>query len=123
MASDPRIRSFGSVEDIDGIATEVKASYDCVSVGDRTFTRSGIEELRHLIVAASWEAAGQGGRMAAENSDGDDGPVFVTMTRRWSASKPGASSVSGSSGSPGASSSLPYALTRSSPCGDAAGIS
>jgi len=79
MASDPRIRSFGSVEDIDGIATEVKASYDCVSVGDRTFTRSGIEELRHLIVAASWEAAGQGGRMAAENSDGDDGPVFITM--------------------------------------------
>jgi hypothetical protein len=66
MAPDPRIRSFGSVEDIDGIATEVKANYDCVTVGDRTFTRSGIEELVQLIAAASWEAADCGGRMAAE---------------------------------------------------------
>ena len=66
MTADPRIRSFGSVEDIDGIKAEVKSNYDCVSVAGLTFTRAGIEELQHLIVAASWEAADCGGRMAAE---------------------------------------------------------
>jgi hypothetical protein len=86
MAPDPRVRKLGEVEDIDGQGLSVGVDYDTVSIGlaefGRTwcFTRAQVEELAHLIVAASWEAADQGGRMAAGNSDGDDdGPVFITM--------------------------------------------
>ena len=67
---DPRVREVGRVEDMEGIWLTVGVSYDCVTLGapDRPFifTRAQVEELAHLIVAASWEAADCGGRMAAE---------------------------------------------------------
>jgi hypothetical protein len=84
--ADDRVRTLGSVEDIDGQGLSVGVDYDTVSLGlaefGRTwrFTRAQAEEFAQLFIAACWEAADQGGRMAAEDSDGDDdGPVFITM--------------------------------------------
>lgn len=72
MAPDPRVRTLGQVEDIDGQGLIVGVDYDTVMLGlpefgrRWRFTRAAVEELAHLIVAASWEAADCGGRMAAE---------------------------------------------------------
>ena len=70
--TDPRIRTLGSVEDIDGHRLPVGVDHDTVAIGHPgssaswRLTRAQVEELAHLIVAASWEAADCGGRMAAE---------------------------------------------------------
>ena len=66
MTADPRIRTLGHVADIDGRHIPVGVDYDTVSILGYRLTRASVEELAHLIVAASWEAADCGGRMAAE---------------------------------------------------------
>jgi len=68
---DPRIREVDRVEDIDGQALVIGVNYDAVTLGEPhgktwVFTRTGMDAVDRALNAASWEAADQGGRMAAE---------------------------------------------------------
>lgn len=71
MAPDPRVRQVGRVEDsFDGMALVVGVDHDAVTLGlgltRWCFSRAQAEEFAQLFIAACWEAADQGGRMAAE---------------------------------------------------------
>jgi hypothetical protein len=69
--ADERIRTLGTVRDFDSIPVHVGVDYDTVTLNGLRFDRAQVEELAQLIVAASWEAAACGARMAAEAvSDG-----------------------------------------------------
>jgi hypothetical protein len=67
---DPHIRDVDRIEDMDGRPLIVGVDHDCLTIWagakTRVFTRTQTEDLARAIVAASWEAADCGGRMAAE---------------------------------------------------------
>lgn len=63
---DENVRTLGQVEDIDGTPITVGVDYDTVVVAARRLTRAQAEEFAQLFIAACWEAADCGGRMAAE---------------------------------------------------------
>ena len=66
MADDPRVRAVGQVEDIDGQPLTLAVDYETVVVDGKRLTRAQAEEFAQLFIAACWEAADCGGRMAAE---------------------------------------------------------
>lgn len=70
MAPDPRVRQVGRFEDMHGTTVIVGVDYDAITVSvgltPATLTRAQAEEFAQLFIAACWEAADHGGRMAAE---------------------------------------------------------
>jgi len=72
--ADRYVREVGRVEDMEGSTLGVGVNYDTVTLSGYCFTRAQIEDVAHLIVAASWEAGGNAERMR-EESDGDGGPT------------------------------------------------
>ena len=65
------VQALGDVEDIDGVKVTVGVDHECVNLNGHVLTQSAMEELAHLLIAATWAA----GVNQAEIGEGAGGPA------------------------------------------------